>query len=77
VFLKSFIWITFSSVFLTMEPAQELSFLFLMMMGSSYLLPFVHCASHSTFSSTQIQERLEKWFYSMVDRFVWGEVSCQ
>jgi len=59
------------------EPSQELSFLSLMMMGSSSSLPFVHCASHSTSSSTQMQERLEKWFYSMVDEFVWGEVSCQ
>jgi hypothetical protein len=45
--------------------------------GFKLFTSLVHCASHSTSSSDQIQERLEKWFYSMIDGFVWGEVSCQ
>jgi hypothetical protein len=39
VFLKKILWITFCSVFLTMEPSQEPSFLSQMMMGSSSWLP--------------------------------------
>jgi hypothetical protein len=56
VFLDFFLWITFSSVFLTMEPSQEPS---LMMMGSSSSLP-LFTVPHSTSSFTQIQERLER-----------------
>ncbi len=39
VFLKKILWITFSSVFLTMEPSQEPSFLSQMMMVSNSSLP--------------------------------------
>ncbi len=38
--------------------------------GFKLFTSLVHCASHSTSSSTQIQERLERWFYSIVDGFV-------
>ncbi len=55
MFLKFFFESHFFSVFLTMEPSQEPRFLTqMMMMGSSSSL--LHCASHSTSSSTQIQE---------------------
>ncbi len=45
--------------------------------GFKLFTSLVHCASQSTSSSTQTQERLERWFYSIVDGFVWGKVSCQ
>ncbi len=38
--------------------------------GFKLFTSLVHCASHNTSSSTQIQERLEKCFYSIVDGFV-------
>ncbi len=64
VFLKFFLWITFSSAFLTMEPSQEPSFLSQMMMGSSSSLP-LFIVPHSISNSTQIQERLGRRFYSI------------
>ncbi len=45
--------------------------------GFKLFTSLVYCASHNTSGSTQIQERLERWFYNIVDGFVWGEVSCQ
>jgi hypothetical protein len=41
VFFNFFLWITFSSVFLTMEPSQEPSFLSQMMMASGSSLPLL------------------------------------
>jgi hypothetical protein len=62
-----------------MEPSQEPGFLSQMMMGASSSLPLFIVPHTAPSSSIQIQERLERWFYSIVDGFVWGEVgfSCQ
>ncbi len=77
VFLKKILWITFSSVFLTMEPSQEPRFLSQMMMGLSSSLPLFVVPHTAPPTPPKSKRDWEDDSTAFLDGFVWGEVSCQ